>query len=68
MRLFAYIFGYLILIAGLSWAAIVAGAPMLYVQIGALILLGLGIISGATRTRSIRTTPNVAVVQDKDSL
>jgi hypothetical protein len=35
MRFLAYIIGFLILIAGLAWAAIEAGAPVLYVQIAA---------------------------------
>jgi hypothetical protein len=68
MRFFAYILGFLILIAGLAWAALEAGAPMLYVQIGAVILLGLGIIMGASRTRRYRGDGNVTVVRDKDSL
>src|SRR3954452_2697231 len=42
MRFFAYIVGFLILIGGLAWAAIEAGAPQLYVMIGSVILLGLG--------------------------
>jgi hypothetical protein len=68
MRLFAYILGFLILIAGLAWAAIEAGAPSLYVEIGSVILLGIGIIMGASRTRSPRVDGNVTVVRDKDSL
>ena len=68
MRFLAYIIGFLILIAGLAWAAIEAGAPPLYVQIGAVILLGIGIITGATRTRASRPPPDVTVVRDNDSL
>lgn len=68
MRFFAYILGFLILIAGLAWGAIEAGAPTLYVQIGSVILLGLGIILGASRTRPYRNTPDVTVVRDNDPL
>ena len=68
MRLLAYIIGFLILIAGLAWGAIEAGAPALYVQIGSVILLGIGIILGASRTRSDRRQGDVTVVQDKDTL
>jgi len=64
MRFVAYIIGFLILIGGLAWAAIEAGAPQLYVYIGSVILLGLGIITGASRTRT--RTPEVTVVRDKD--
>ena len=68
MRFFAYILGFLILIAGLAWAAIEAGAPVLYVQIGSVILLGIGIITGASRTRPHRGQPDVTVVRDNDTL
>ena len=68
MRFLAYVVGFLILIAGLAWAAIEAGAPTLYVQIGAVILLGIGIIAGASRTRAYRTPPDVTVVRDDDRL
>lgn len=40
MRFVIYMIGLLILIGGLAWAAITAGAPSLYVLIGAVILLG----------------------------
>lgn len=68
MRFLAYLIGFLILIAGLAWAAIEAGAPTLYVQIGAVILLGIGIITGASRTRPYRAPPDVTVVRDNDPL
>ena len=68
MRLFAYILGFLILIGGLAWAALEAGAPALYVQIGSVIMLGLGIILGASRTRPYRPQGDVTVVRDQDSL
>ncbi len=68
MRFFAFVLGFLILIAGLAWAAIEAGAPTLYVQIGAVILLGIGIIAGASRTHPYRNAPDVTVVRDNDPL
>jgi len=49
MRFLVYLIGFLILIGGLVWTAITAGAPTLWVEIGAVILLGLGIITGVTR-------------------
>lgn len=66
MRFVVYMIGFLILIAGLAWAAITAGAPTLYVEIGGLILLGLGIVTGATRTRS--AARDVTVLRDDDRL
>jgi hypothetical protein len=68
MRFLAYIVGFLILIAGLAWAAIEAGVPSLYVAIGAVILFGIGIIMGASRTRPYRGAGDVTVVRDNDVL
>ncbi len=59
-----YLVGFLILIAGLAWAALTAGAPELWVAIGAVILLGIGIITAASRARYRRG--DVTVVQDTD--
>jgi hypothetical protein len=46
-----YMIGFLIFLAGLAWGASVAGVPTLYIGIGALVLLGIGIFSGVGRTR-----------------
>lgn len=66
MRFVVYMIGFLILIGGLAWAAITAGAPPLYVEIGAVILLGLGIVTGVARTRS--GARDVTVLRDDDRL
>lgn len=68
MRLFAYILGFLILIGGLAWGALEAGAPQLWVMIGSMVLLGVGIIAGASRTRNHRGSGDVTVVRDDDDL
>lgn len=68
MRFFAYILGFLILIGGLAWGAIELGAPQLWVIIGSMILLGIGIITGASRTRAHRPGGDVTVVRDNDDL
>lgn len=47
-----YILGFVILIAGLAWAAVTAGVPQLYIMIGVVIMLGIGIITAVGRTRS----------------
>ena len=47
-----YIVGFLVLMTGLVWAATTAGVPQLYIMIGVVILLGLGIISAVSKTRS----------------
>lgn len=47
-----YMLGFLIFMAGLIWAAVMAGVPQLYIGIGTLILLGIGIFSAVSKTRS----------------
>jgi hypothetical protein len=46
-----YMIGFLIVIGGLAWGAVVAGVPQTYIIIGAVILLGIGILSAVKRTR-----------------
>lgn len=47
-----YIIGFLILIGGVAWALVAAGVSTLYVMIACVILLGIGIVSAVTHTRS----------------
>ncbi|MBE7366344.1 hypothetical protein [Ramlibacter pallidus] len=46
-----YMLGFIIVIAGLAWGAMVAGVPQVYILIGAVILFGIGILSAVKRTR-----------------
>lgn len=46
-----YLLGWIIVIVGLAWGAMVAGVPQTYIIIGAVILTGIGIISAVKRTR-----------------
>lgn len=46
-----YMLGFIIVIVGLAWGAMVAGVPQTYIVIGAVVLLGIGIISAVKRTR-----------------
>jgi hypothetical protein len=47
-----YMVGFLIFLGGVVWGAVVAGVPHLYIGIGALIFLGIGIFSAVSKTRS----------------
>ncbi|MBA2627627.1 MAG: hypothetical protein H0U85_06415 [Gemmatimonadales bacterium] len=47
-----YLVGFLILIGGVAWGLTVAGIPTLYVAIACVILLGIGILTGVSRTRT----------------
>lgn len=46
-----YLIGFVLLTGGIAWGLIVAGVPYLYVAIACLILVGVGIISGVSKTR-----------------
>lgn len=52
MSFLLYLIGFVVFIAGLAWLATVMGISQTYVMIGAVILLGIGIFSAATRTRA----------------
>lgn len=47
-----YVVGFLVVIAGVAWGLIKAGAPTEWVIIASVVLLGIGILTGVTRTRS----------------
>ena len=46
-----YLLGWIIVIAGLAWGAMVAGVPQTYILIGAVVLFGIGLLSAVKRTR-----------------
>ncbi len=46
-----YLIGFLILIGGLAWGAFTLGIAPVFIGIGVVILIGLGLISGVTHTR-----------------
>lgn len=47
-----YVIGFLLVIAGVAWAMVTAGLSTLYVVIACVILLGIGLVTGVTRTRA----------------
>ena len=47
-----YLIGFALVTGGIAWALVTAGVPTLYVAIVCVILVGLGIITGVSRTRS----------------
>jgi hypothetical protein len=46
-----YMLGFLFLIGGLAYGASLAGLAPHWIAVGALVLLGMGLAMGATRTR-----------------
>jgi hypothetical protein len=47
-----YLVGFVILLGGVLWGMSAAGVPTLWMGVIGLILLGLGIITGVSNTRS----------------
>lgn len=52
MSFVLYVVGFLVVIAGVAWGLIKAGVPTAWVLIASVVLLGIGILTGVTRTRS----------------
>jgi hypothetical protein len=52
MSLIIYLIGFAFVIGGIAWALIVAGVTTLYVMIAIVILVGVAILTGVTRTRT----------------
>ena len=47
-----YLAGFVLITGGVAWGLVVAGLPHTYVAIACVILMGVGIISGVSRTRA----------------
>ena len=46
-----YLIGYIVLIIGLTIAAFLLGAPPIWIVVGAIVLIALGIVMATTRTK-----------------
>jgi hypothetical protein len=53
-----YLIGFMLLIVGLAWGAILLNVPPLWVGVGVVVLLGVGIMM-ATRREKPRDLPKV---------
>ena len=53
MSLIIYLVGFIFVIGGIAWALVLFGLKTLYVVIVTVILVGLAIISGVTRTHRL---------------
>lgn len=52
-----YVVGFLIVIIGVAWGMIEAGLPTIWVVIASIVMLGIGVLTGVSQTRS-RDLPN----------
>jgi len=46
-----YLIGFLILIGGLGWAAYLLNVPAMWIGVGVIVLLGIGVLSATSRTK-----------------
>lgn len=46
-----YLFGFIVFIGGLALAAYLLGAPPVWIAVGVLVLLGIGIFTAVTKTQ-----------------
>jgi hypothetical protein len=51
MSFVIYVVGYVILMAGLIYGAVLMHVPQRWIVVGAIVLLGAGIVTGVTATR-----------------
>ena len=58
MSFAVYMIGFIIFMSGLVWAAVVAGVPQLYIGIGVLIVLVIGIFTAVRKTRAKGPPPH----------
>ena len=52
MSFMLYVIGFLIFTVGVAWGMSAAGIPSLWIGIVCVVLLGLGILTGVSKTRS----------------
>lgn len=52
MSLIIYLIGFAFVIGGIAWALVVAKVSAVYIMIAVVILVGIAILSGVTRTRT----------------
>jgi amino acid transporter len=57
MSLIIYLIGFAFVIGGIAWALVVAKVSASYVMIAVVILIGIGILTGVTRTRTRDKAP-----------
>ncbi len=47
-----YLIGFIVLIIGLAVGAFLIGAPPLWIGVGAIVMIGIGILTGTSRTKT----------------
>ncbi len=47
-----YLIGFIVLIIGLGVAAFLLGAPPMWIAVGVIVMIGIGILTGTSRTKT----------------
>lgn len=47
-----YLIGFIVLIVGLAVAAYLIGVPQMWIAVGVIVLVGIGILTGTSRTKT----------------
>lgn len=47
-----YLIGFVVLIIGLAVAAFLVGVPPMWIAVGVIVLIGIGILTGTSRTKT----------------
>ena len=47
-----YLIGFVVLIIGLAVAAYLVGVPQMWIGVGVIVLIGIGILTGTSRTKT----------------
>ena len=47
-----YLVGFIVLIIGLAYAAMLVGVPTVWIAVGVIVLIGIGILTGTSRTKT----------------
>tara|TARA_R110001599_G_scaffold261690_2_gene462108 strand:- start:232 stop:435 length:204 start_codon:yes stop_codon:yes gene_type:complete len=53
--------GFFVFVGGLAYGAFLLGAPPTYIAVGAVILIGIGLMSATNRTRTRDVSPDAPV-------
>jgi uncharacterized membrane protein YiaA len=46
-----YLIGFIILIVGLAFAAVLLNVPQMWIAVGVIVLIGIGVLSATSRTK-----------------
>jgi hypothetical protein len=47
-----YLIGFIVLIVGLAIAAYLLGVPQMWIGVGVIVLIGIGLLTGTSRTKT----------------